>query len=73
MNNRKFLVPEYIHEKITEFPEYSYGAHRVTLVMKDGAKIRNVFIAWARQIVKIGQTAEVNFDPDDIVDVENEP
>ncbi len=73
MEKSYIQVPEFIREKIYWFPEYSYGANRVTLIMKDGQRINDVFVAWGRYIVKIGQSTNITIDPNDIVDVENEP
>jgi hypothetical protein len=47
-------LPENLKNKASEFPESSYGANRVTLILPGGRKIKNVFLAWGSQIVKIG-------------------
>ena len=44
-------------EKARTFPESSYGATKVTLVLWDGTRIPDVVLAWARQIVRVGSRA----------------
>lgn len=65
-------VPEQIAEKTINFPESSYGACIVTLVLRDGRQIKNVALAWNTDIVKIGgrdihNAADLDFDVGDIV------
>jgi hypothetical protein len=36
------------------FPESSYGATRVTIVLTDGRRIADVVLAWGKQIVRVG-------------------
>jgi hypothetical protein len=70
-------LPDQIAEKTISFPESSYGANRVTLVLADGRRVREVFLASGRDIVKIGSRAvaredELGFRVTDIVDVVSE-
>ena len=71
------LLPEDIAEKMGSFGESSYGVNRVTLILADGRRIHEVFLAWGREIVKIGtravsHTEDLNFQLADIVDVVSE-
>lgn len=47
-------LPEILKNKALEFPESSQGANRVTLILSNNQHVRNVFIAWGSEIVKIG-------------------
>ena len=62
------LLPELIKSKILEFPEHRMGAHRVSLVLKDGRVIDDVVVAWGDEIVRVGDNDEMDFRPDDVVD-----
>lgn len=67
-------IPDVLYEKALSFPECSYGAQRVNLIMKDGSIIENVILAGGSEIVKVGgrkvsQEKELGFNIKDIVDV----
>jgi len=67
-------LPESISDKVKNFPEYRMGANRVKLVLKNGAVINDVYIAWSTSIVKIGNklvesSDQLNFEVDDIYEV----
>jgi hypothetical protein len=67
-------LPQRLLEKTNAMPEYSYGANKVTLILKDGSQVHNVFLAWGRKIVKIDKRqieseAQLKFRTEDIVDV----
>ena len=71
------LLPDQIADKTTGFGESSYGANRVTLVLADGRRVHEVFLAWGREIVKIGTRAvssqdDLDFHITDIVDAISE-
>jgi hypothetical protein len=70
-------IPNFLHGKAGEIPESSYGATRVTLILKDGKRIGNVVLAWGSDIVKIGEkeigeASEIGFDTNDVADIINE-
>ena len=70
-------LPERLVEKARRFLESSYGATRVTAILKDGTRIEHVFLAGGEEIVKIGDTmietrADLPFDPADVVRVISE-
>jgi hypothetical protein len=67
-------LPDEIAEKTGSFPESSYGACTVTLVLRDGRQIKHVALAWNTAIAKVGgsdirSTADLDFQMTDIVDV----
>jgi hypothetical protein len=66
-------LPRPLADKAAGFPEFSYGANRVTLVLKDGRKIFDVTLAWGSEIVAIGgspvEKKELGFGMSDIVDI----
>jgi hypothetical protein len=64
------ILPEHLQEKVRDMPESSYGATRVTVVLDDGTRIPDVYVAWGREIVKVGQRNEIPFDVSRIVDVQ---
>ena len=71
------LLPDQIAEKTAGFGESSYGANRVTLILADGRRVHEVFLAWGREIVKIGVRAvsspdDLDFRVADIVDAISE-
>ena len=71
------LLPEAIAEKTGSFGESSYGANRVTLILADGRRIHEVFLAWGTEIVKIGTRAvagpeDLDFQLANIVDIVSE-
>jgi len=47
------ILPAHLKDKAAEFPESSYGANQVSLILKDNRKIKNVFLAWGNEIVKM--------------------
>jgi len=65
-------LPIAIQEKIATFPESSYGAHRVTLILDDGSEIREVYVAGNDEIVKVGTNDEVSVEIGRVVDVRSE-
>jgi hypothetical protein len=70
-------LPDQLADKAAGFGEISYGATRATLLLADGRRIHEVYLAWGREIVKIGgraitQPEELGFQLADIVDVVSE-
>ncbi len=70
-------LPDRLAEKTILFPESSYGANRVTLILADGRRVHEVFIAGRGEIVKIGnrpvsRPEDLDFPVADIVDVISE-
>ena len=63
-------LPEAIRKKVANMPEYSYGVNRVTVILNDGTEIKDVYVAWASEIVKVGSSKEIPFDPTRIVGVQ---
>jgi hypothetical protein len=47
-------IPTRLAEKAAGFPESSYGATTVTIVLTDGRRIADVVLAWGKQIVRVG-------------------
>lgn len=67
-------IPAKLADKAHRFPESSYGATTVTLVLANGRRIENVVLGGAEWIVKIGDrritdSTELDFSVDDIVKV----
>jgi hypothetical protein len=71
------LLPEALKQKALSYPESSYGATRVTLVLSDGRRVKDVYLAWGDEIVKVGLQAithsgQLGFEVGDIIDVLHE-
>ncbi len=62
-------LPERIQEKLASMPEYRQGVHKVVAILDDGAEIHNVFIAWDSEVIRVGDSEEIDFDPGRVVDV----
>lgn len=65
-------LPEAFQEKVNTMPEYSHGVTRIRVILKDGSRYSDVFVAWGSEIVKVGTTVELPFDPLRIVAVERQ-
>lgn len=50
--NPKFNLPAHLADKVATFPESSYGATLVTLVLKNGTRIPHVHVAWGLHVIK---------------------
>ncbi len=70
--NEKKLVPEKFHDQVMAIGEYSYGVTRIRVTLDDGSRFSDVFVAWGNEIVKVGTSAEIPFDPTKIVSVERQ-
>ena len=66
----KRLVPLPLRAKLRESPETIKGGHLVTLLLKDGRRITNVFVASSEEILGIYDYTEMPFEAGDIADVE---
>ena len=67
-------IPDALAAKANTFPESSFGATTVSLVLADGRRIHDVVLGGASHIVKVGgrhvsELAELDFSLADIVDV----
>ena len=65
-------LPKHIQEQINSFPESSYGVNRVTVILDDGTEYRTVYVAWAREVVRVGDSERIPFDPARVVQVRSE-
>src|SRR5450432_2449390 len=71
------VLPRILADRTARFPESSYGASRVTLVLADGRRIRDVLLSGGTEIVKIGSRdvaalADLDFALGDIEEVISE-
>ncbi|MEX2163947.1 MAG: hypothetical protein WD823_06865 [Sulfuricaulis sp.] len=67
-------LPPVLAEKAASFPEVSYGATKVTLLLAGGREIKNVTLAWGQEIIgikdqKVVSESELGFGIDEILDV----
>ncbi len=75
--NSTLTIPDKLVEKAATFGEYSYGATRVILILADGRRIHDVFLAWGAEITKIGSRLinkpdELDFQIQDIADIQSQ-
>lgn len=66
-------IPEKFIDQISQMPETSYGATRVEVTMEDGEIFRDVVVAWGVEIVRVGKSTKIPFDPNRIVSVRTQP
>lgn len=62
-------LPSKFEEQVLKYPEYSYGVTRISVTLDDGVEYRDVFVAWGKEIVKVGASENVPFDPSKIIAV----
>lgn len=61
-------IPREVEEKVNSFAEWRMGANKVDLVLRNGRIVKDVYLAWGRDIVRIGEHGVIDFQADDIVD-----
>ena len=66
----KRLLPSPLAAKLEHSPEVIQGGHLVTLLLKDGRRIPNVFISGRKEILGIYDADELTFEASDIRDME---
>lgn len=62
-------IPSKFEDEISQFPEHSYGVTRVSVLLEDGKRINDVFVAWGRLIVRVGTSEAISFNPEKIIEV----
>ncbi len=65
----KRVLPKELTERLKRLPETIRGGHLVTVSLRDGRKIENVFVANKKEILGIYNTEEMSFSADDISDL----
>jgi hypothetical protein len=68
----RLKLPDRIKDKVGSFPESSYGAHLVTLILDDGTRIPHVRVAGWDEIVDDPLPGLRGLNVSRIVDVESE-
>ena len=66
-------TPEHLQGPIAAMPECTYGVSRVTLILRDGSEVADVYVGWGKDIVRIGDSKEVSFDPEQVVRARHQP
>jgi hypothetical protein len=73
----KFQLSDALADKVNTFSETSYGATRVTLVLKDGRQLPGVAIAGSRDVIKARRAEDesvlAKLTASDILDILPEP
>lgn len=62
-------LPSKFEKEVLEYPEYSYGVTRIVVTLDGGIECSEVFVAWGKEIVKVGSSENVPFDPSKIIAV----
>ena len=70
VDKSKRLLPSGLAAKLEHSPEAIQGGHLVTLLLKDGRRVPNVFIAGKTEILGIYDAEELNFEAGDIREIE---
>ena len=65
-------LPEKFRDRVSEFPEQSYGVNLVTLILDDGTRIPQVRIAWGGEIIGHNRADMAGIDLMRIVDIESD-
>jgi hypothetical protein len=65
-------IPSQFEDRILQMPESSYGVTRVIVTLEDGTELGDVFVAWGKEIVKVGSSETIPFDPNKIVNVRHQ-
>jgi len=65
-------IPQPFQETVNAMPEYSYGVTRIRVTLDDGSRFSDVFVAWGGEIVKVGTSKNIPFDPARIISVERQ-
>lgn len=63
-------ISKLLQGKAVSAPEISYGAVRVTVILKNGQRIPDVIVAWGHEIVKCAGKSEIPFTEDQIANIE---
>ncbi len=66
----KRLLPDNISEKLKTIPFTLRGGHVITAIFRDGRRIPHVFVLDCREIIGIYERAGLNFDPQELMDIE---
>lgn len=70
VDEEKRLLKKDLVKKLRKFPEVIKQGHLVNAILTDGRKIDNVFVFDRREVLGVYGLKEVNFDLQDIVDLE---
>jgi hypothetical protein len=65
-STKAVILPEAIQEKLKSIPSSSYGIKRVLVTLDDGTEYGGVFVAWRKEILRLGEYPLAGFDPDRI-------
>jgi len=70
--NKNRLIPEALLEQVLAMPEYNYGVTRIRVTLDDESRFSDVFVAWGNEIIRVGNSEEIPFDPSRIASVERQ-
>ncbi len=70
VESSKRLLEDRLRKKIGKFPQAIRGGQLVTAVLRDGRRVKNVFVADKKEILGVYGLEKFSFVADDIVDLE---
>lgn len=65
-------LPSHLRDAVNGMPEHSYGVAKVTIALRDGRLISDVYIGWGIDILKIGSSRDISFRSEDVVAVRHQ-
>jgi hypothetical protein len=66
-------LPHHLREAVNAMPEHSYGVNRVVITLKDGREIRDVYVGWGIDVLKVGDSTDIGFTAADVASVRHQP
>ena len=66
----KRLLPDLLSKKLADCPEAIEGGHLVTLILKDGRRIADVYVSGRREVLGLYDFTQMPFEITDVADVE---
>jgi hypothetical protein len=70
VKEKERLIPDALTQKLKKVPATIKGGHLVTATLKDGRKLKHVFISGGNKLVGIYDQEELTFTTADLVDLE---
>lgn len=70
--NQSRIIPKALQEQVLAMPEFNYGVTRIRVILVDGSRFSDVFVAWGKEIVKVGTSETIPFEPCRTVAVERQ-
>ena len=66
-------LPQKLRGALNAMPEHSYGVNRVIVTLADGREIPDVYVGWGIDVLRVGQSTDIDFQTEDVVSVRHQP